>query len=44
MDDDLGRLKSLLECGETSVHGERVTRAQLPGVARTLVPEHPSPA
>lgn len=38
MNEDLARLKSLLEVGRTSVKGQTVTREKLEGVARTLVP------
>jgi uncharacterized membrane protein len=38
MNEDLVRLKSLLEVGKTRVHGETVTRDELSGVAKTLVP------
>lgn len=38
MDEDLIRLKSLLEVGKTRVHGETVTQRKLPTTAKTLVP------
>jgi uncharacterized membrane protein len=38
LNDDLVRLKSLLEVGKTRAHGETVTREELSGIARTLVP------
>ena len=38
MNDDLLRLKALLEVGKTTVHGEKITRDELAGVAKTLVP------
>jgi len=39
MNEDLARLKSLLEVGKTSVKGQTVTREKLEGVAKTLVPD-----
>jgi uncharacterized membrane protein len=38
MDEDLVRLKSLLEVGKTRLHGEVITQSKLSGVAKTLVP------
>ncbi len=38
MNEDLLRLKSLLETGKTKAKGQTVTRDKLEGVARTLVP------
>jgi uncharacterized membrane protein len=39
LNEDLARLKSLLEVGKTSVKGHTVTREKLEGVAKTLVPD-----
>jgi uncharacterized membrane protein len=38
MDDDLVRLKSLLEVGKTRAHGEIIMQSKLPAAGRTLVP------
>jgi uncharacterized membrane protein len=44
MDEDLVRLKSMLEVGKTRLHGEVITQSKLSGVAKTLVPASPASA